>query len=283
MKRLFLAILPIFFILPAHADCVVNYGPNLNDFTPGMDIPLDCTMYIQAFAGPYHYIQTPAPSSETVFYGDCSAFPVESACQVTMESIGGVGDYVMFDYDGGSVTHYYEFQVVGETPPPPAPELPPFPTFDIAIYDSCGTIDLTCRATTTFGFLFSYDETFIASNTDFLTYSLLHKVPVGYITSIVEIFATTTESPLTVIDATITPILGFGGQHVELSLAHVFDFALNATTSIYTNESASSTETLFQITDRYWKIILDMGLLIYVFFRVFPSLNKPNKLYSIDP
>jgi len=161
------------------------------------------------------------------------------------------------------------------TPPVPPPTIPDFPVFSDAIYSGCSTIDIVCFATSTFGYLFAYDETYVASNTEFLSYTLLHKFPIGYITDIVDVFSTTTEGTLTVIDATIPGALGFGStQHIHLDITHVFDFLLNATTSQFNNVSASSTETFFEITNHYWSIIVYISALLYILYRTFPSLFK---------
>ncbi len=111
MKKLLLLLVSVFITFNvASAACVVNYGPNLNDFTDGMDIPLGCTMKFQVYGGgPYHYVQS-VGGAVTYFAEQCTAFPVPGPCTLNTDDLG-VGDYWMFDY-GGSVYNLYFFQVV---------------------------------------------------------------------------------------------------------------------------------------------------------------------------
>lgn len=157
--------------------------------------------------------------------------------------------------------------------PEPVPELPPFPTFNNAIYDTCDTLNLVCYATTTFGFLFGYDENYLASSTEYLSYTLEHKFPIGYITDIVGVMSTTSTGTLPVISATLPEAFPFfANQHIDLDLTNSIDFLLNATNSIFSNESASSTETFYEFTNRYWKILLYTLFVIYILYRLFPSM-----------
>lgn len=101
--------------------------------------------------------------------------------------------------------------------------------------------------------------------------------PFGYAYDFVDILSTTTVGTLTVIDATLPNALGVGtGHHLYLNLTGVLDPYLNATTSIFNNESASSTETLYEITVVYWKIILYILAVFYIMARILGSQIIPS-------
>lgn len=126
---------------------------------------------------------------------------------------------------------------------------------------------------------------FIPSTDDMLNIStsikadVLTKFPLGYFTDIYTILSTTTIGTLTVIDATLPSALGLGSnQNIHLDLTGVLDPILNATTSSFNNSSASSTETFYLITSRYWNYLLNIGIVIYLLIRIFgnkiiPSFN----------
>lgn len=92
--------------------------------------------------------------------------------------------------------------------------------------------------------------------------------PLGYITDFMVIMSSTTTRPLVVIDATIPSVLPGGGANVHLDLTNGLDYILNATTSIYSNESASSTQTLYEITSPYWDKFLYIMAFLYILARV---------------
>lgn len=108
--------------------------------------------------------------------------------------------------------------------------------------------------------------------------SVLTHFPIGYITDIVTILSSTTTRDIYVIDATLPTALGVGGgQHITLSANGVLDPILNATTSVFNNASASSTETFYEITNRYWQYVVYIGLVLYLLYRlmgehIIPSL-----------
>lgn len=93
--------------------------------------------------------------------------------------------------------------------------------------------------------------------------------PWGYIYRLYEIFAfDTASSSLPVISATIpSGILG-AGSSISLDANHALDFVLNATTSQFLNSSASSTETFFEFTNRYWSVLVYLGFGFYVLSRI---------------
>lgn len=112
------------------------------------------------------------------------------------------------------------------------------------------------------------NPTLISQNFNAFKSIVLTSFPIGYITDFVNIISTSSTSSLPVINATIPTVLPAGGSHITLSLTHVLDPFLNATTSIYTNESASSTETMFQITNRYWSYLVYMLAFLYMVGRI---------------
>jgi len=125
-------------------------------------------------------------------------------------------------------------------------------------------------------------DSYYLSNTlnEFKTKVATH-FPLGYITDFVGIMSTSTVGSLTVINATLPNALPGGGSSINLNLTGVLNPILNATTSIFTNSSASSTDTLFTITNRYWKIILYILAGLYIFRRILgshiiPHGHKPN-------
>lgn len=113
---------------------------------------------------------------------------------------------------------------------------------------------------------------------DQLYNNVLTHFPFGYVTDFVQIISTSTASSLPSINATL-PIPGIGGQEINLVLDGVLDPILNATSSMFYNDSiASSTQTLFEYTNDWWKKILYLGALFYILSRIFlPVLHKQNQ------
>lgn len=104
------------------------------------------------------------------------------------------------------------------------------------------------------------------------------RFPLGYINDFISIISTTTEGTLTPIDAVIPSVLPGSGTHMTLSLAHVLDPMLNATTSQFANVSASSTETFGTITERYWDYLVYALTLLYLLSRILGTRMIPNGL-----
>jgi len=127
-------------------------------------------------------------------------------------------------------------------------------------------------------FLFVPDEILISESLTNVRVNVLQSFPIGYITDFITIMATTSTSTLTVIDATLPSILPGGGARVQLNLSHVLDWALYATSSRYNNVSASSTKTLFEITNDYWKIVVYIGALLYILSRLLGTRLIPTSL-----
>ena len=118
-------------------------------------------------------------------------------------------------------------------------------------------------------FLFIPDSGYISETMGNFKDNVLTHFPLGYVTDFLNILSTTTVGSLTVIDATIPNALPFGnGQHIHLDLTHSLDYILNATSSIYNNASASSTQTFYEITSYYWDLIVYICALMYIMGRI---------------
>jgi hypothetical protein len=102
--------------------------------------------------------------------------------------------------------------------------------------------------------------------------------PLGYVYDLVTILSTTTQSTIPVIDATVPVGIPGTGSHIHLDLAHSLDFILNATSSIYSSGTATSTQTWYQITSYYWNLFIYISLGIYIFGRVLGSHLIPKLL-----
>jgi len=94
---------------------------------------------------------------------------------------------------------------------------------------------------------------------------LKQTAPWGYAFRFYDILTSTTTTNLVVVDATL-PF--FGNPHIRLDLTNSLDFILNATTSQYSNVSASSTQTFYEITSSYWKIIVYVLTAFYILGRI---------------
>lgn len=106
--------------------------------------------------------------------------------------------------------------------------------------------------------------------------SVLNRFPIGYATDFVSIISSTATSSLVLLDFTVPPGIPGTGAHFSFDIANSLDFVLNATTSTFNNSSATSTETLFEITDRYWRILVYIGVGLYILRRIFGSHIIPN-------
>jgi hypothetical protein len=104
--------------------------------------------------------------------------------------------------------------------------------------------------------------------------SFVTRFPFGYVTDFVTTVTSTATSSLPVISATIPSGIAGAGSHIDLNLAHSLDFVLNATTSQFANVSASSTETFYDITNRYWSYICYMLFGLYLVGRII-SMRTP--------
>lgn len=124
----------------------------------------------------------------------------------------------------------------------------------------------------------------LSYNGNLLKTHVLSKFPIGYVTEIVTQLGTTTVGTLPIISFTLPEALHMGGGSLELDLTNAFDTVLNATTSVFANESASSTETFGTITKRYWDMVLYALLGFYILGRILGShlidSLRPNSEYD---
>lgn len=81
-------------------------------------------------------------------------------------------------------------------------------------------------------------------------------------------FWTSTAKALPVISATIPNGVVGAGASITLDVAHSIDYILNATTSSFTNASASSTKTFYEITSPYWNAFIYILLGLYFISRI---------------
>ena len=126
-------------------------------------------------------------------------------------------------------------------------------------------------------FLFIPSATQIQSSFSSLYSGVLTHFPLGYVTDFIAILATTTTSAIPVINATVPNGVIGTGAHISLDLAHSLDYILNATSSIYNNASASSTQTLYQITSYYWNILVYVLTGLFILARVLGSHLIPRR------
>jgi len=92
--------------------------------------------------------------------------------------------------------------------------------------------------------------------------------PLGYVTDFMAILSTTTESTLTVLSATVPSVLPGSGSVITLSLSHVLDSVLYATSGPFTGSGASSTATFYDVTSSYWRRILYLLAFLYILSRI---------------
>jgi len=144
-----------------------------------------------------------------------------------------------------------------------------------------------CSLSTSFSFVDCLASLFVPNQQDLdATLSLAEQnifthFPFGYVNDFIQIVSTTTEGSLVALNATTSlPILG--NAHITLDLSHQLDYVLNATTSSFTNESASSTETFYDITSYYWKIIVYLSAVFYLLWRIIGSGAIVNPWHKKD-
>jgi len=99
--------------------------------------------------------------------------------------------------------------------------------------------------------------------------------PLGYVTDFYYIVATSTASSLTVLDVYVPMSLPGHGSHLRLDLTGVLDPILNATTSQFSNVSASSTLTFYEWTSVYWSYIIYLLTALYLIGRIIGSRIIP--------
>lgn len=95
--------------------------------------------------------------------------------------------------------------------------------------------------------------------------------PWGYVFRLKDIVEATSTASLPTLSFVVPPGIPGTGASFTFDPTHKLDYILNATTSQFTNASASSTKTFYEITEPYWKTIITLGLLLYVMLRIMGS------------
>jgi len=115
------------------------------------------------------------------------------------------------------------------------------------------------------GYIFVPQKDIISGSLTSFASSTLSQLP------FIGAFWLTATGTVPIISATIPNGIVGAGAHIDLDVAHSLDFILNATTSSFTNSSASSTQTFYQITSYYWNIIIYLALAFYILSRLLSS------------
>ena len=192
------------------------------------------------------YLQNPADNNTWFIEGGASTFAVEKYLEIGSDSAFASGTPPIFDSVG-------------------------FNQFCNPISNNLSTLYLnpTFNVLNCTYYFFAPNPILINQKWDIMITTITKAVPLGYVTEFVQIISTTSTSTLTVLDITMPNGLPYGqNQNLTLSLSHVLDPYLNATTGIYMTSQASSTKTLYEITLPYWKILVSVMVLLYLLRRV---------------
>jgi len=104
----------------------------------------------------------------------------------------------------------------------------------------------------------------------------LSNFPVGFLTEFISIMSTTTSEELPVLSAHLPSALGLGQQELEVTVSSTsLAWLWNSTTGEFINESAPSSDTLYEITVVYWRILVYLSAFMYMLYRVFGSFLIP--------
>lgn len=160
----------------------------------------------------------------------------------------------------------------------------PYEFSGIPLEDCSAMVDLPTKAACAIenglirvtNFLFVPDGEVIFNMVDDIHTKVLTRFPLGYITDTITILSTSTLGTLTPIDAYIPNGVPGTGAHIRLDLTHAIDPLLNATTSQFLNISASSTDTFFTITNRYWSLVLYFLAFSYMIGRIIGGIISVN-------
>jgi len=98
--------------------------------------------------------------------------------------------------------------------------------------------------------------------------------PWGYAFRFYDILADPGTTSLPVINIVVPQGIPGTGATLRLDLNHSIDQFLYATTGEFMNESATSSETLFDITNRYWSIVISLLVGVYMVGRIIPVIKK---------
>lgn len=117
-------------------------------------------------------------------------------------------------------------------------------------------------------FLFVPDSQYVSQTVnDFKLVALSH-FPLGYFSDFYYLISTSTVSQMPIFSAVVPPGIPGTGASISLDLNGVLDPYLNATTSQFINVSASSSDTLLDITMPYWELFVNFAVIFYVVGRI---------------
>lgn len=97
---------------------------------------------------------------------------------------------------------------------------------------------------------------------------ILPRFPIGYVADFVSIVSSTSTQPLVALHAVVPPTLPGAGSELTLSLDHVLDLGLNATSGPFLSGEATSTATFYEITSYYWEIVVYVLVALYILRRI---------------
>jgi len=152
-------------------------------------------------------------------------------------------------------------------------------TQDTSTFDNCTVTSFDffeCFSDLTI-YLFVPNQSELNNLVDTLHTGVLVHFPLGYVTDFIDILSTTTVGTLTPINATLPSGVIGAGATINLDITNSFDTMLEATTGVFTNASASSTDTFFDITNSYWEIVLYVLAGLYIIRRILGSGVIPHK------
>jgi len=104
--------------------------------------------------------------------------------------------------------------------------------------------------------------------------------PWGYVFRLYDIATNEASSSLPVISATVPPTLPGAGASVTLNPNHVLDTLLNATSGAFVSGTATSTESFYVITSRYWRALCLLVFIIYIIKRIIGVANHGHAVHA---
>ncbi len=114
------------------------------------------------------------------------------------------------------------------------------------------------------GFLFTPDFRQIDKAIESEKETVFNSFPLGYATDFIRIISSTTTPLYPTLTATLPTALGLGNPTLTLSTKGALDFVLNANGGKFTDNS----ETFYQITDYYWRLVVYLFAILYMLRRI---------------
>jgi len=124
--------------------------------------------------------------------------------------------------------------------------------------------------------LFVPNATTLSADFTRLRDGFLSTWPLGYLTRFIGIFLSSATSTIPTFSATIPSGVVGAGSHISLDLNGALNPILNATSSTFVSAEATSTQTFYQITSRYWDIFVYLALAFYILRRLLGSKVVPH-------